>query len=157
MDEEILPSMRAELAAWNDGAGIDLAGWTGCSGNFSLAVGYADLFWPRFVAFEEYILREKFSLSSLRDFERAPGSTPQSVEWLMNHRHIADLQFYGCADISLDKVARLAHVLVEIHQAKLAWQFPQRPCVVEYLAPENPDDLMQHQISFYQRRDGAAG
>jgi hypothetical protein len=53
-------SMKAELAAWNNGAGIAIKSWIACEGNFSLAVGYASVFWPKFVVFEGYILREGF-------------------------------------------------------------------------------------------------
>jgi hypothetical protein len=47
-------SMESELAAWNNGAGIDLASWVGCEGRFALAVGYATVFWPEF---EQSIIR----------------------------------------------------------------------------------------------------
>jgi hypothetical protein len=53
-------SMDAELAAWNNGGGIDLEMWIGCQGNFALAVGYACVFWPAFTLFDGYILREGF-------------------------------------------------------------------------------------------------
>ena len=55
--------MLPELAEWNNGKGIDLESWVGCSGNFRLAIGYAAIFWPRFVLFEDYILREGFQNS----------------------------------------------------------------------------------------------
>ena len=42
-------SMKAELAAWNDGRGIGSASWVGCTGNFGLAVDYVTTFWPEFV------------------------------------------------------------------------------------------------------------
>ena len=41
--------MLPELAEWNNGKGIDLKSWIGCSGNFRLAIGYSAIFWPRFV------------------------------------------------------------------------------------------------------------
>ncbi|PYV06946.1 MAG: hypothetical protein DMG26_01905, partial [Acidobacteria bacterium] len=62
--------MLAELSAWNNGKGIDLESWISCSGNFRLAVGYATVFWPRFVLFEDYILGEGFHVDSLRGFEQ---------------------------------------------------------------------------------------
>ena len=46
---DIPESMRDELAGWNNDAGISLETWIGCSGNFSLAVGYSSVFWPEFV------------------------------------------------------------------------------------------------------------
>lgn len=50
--EYIPESMISELASWNDDQGIGLSTWTACTGNFSLAVGYSEIFWPRFVVFE---------------------------------------------------------------------------------------------------------
>ena len=67
---EITESMKSDLAAWNNGAGIDLESWTGCEGRFALAVGYAAIFWPEFVEFEGYILRKGFSEDALKGFER---------------------------------------------------------------------------------------
>jgi hypothetical protein len=71
----IRESMSAELGAWNNGAGIDLESWIGCEGRFSLAVDYATVFWPQFVEFDGYILREGFSEQSLRSFEAQAGSS----------------------------------------------------------------------------------
>src|ERR1700735_170827 len=97
-------SIQKELAPWNDGAGIDLQSWTGCEGRFALAVGYSSIFWPEFVEFEGYVLRKGFAEASLRGYESQKNSTRKSVEWTMNHLHIADLQHVGCADISRDTV-----------------------------------------------------
>lgn len=49
---DIPESMKAELAAWNNGDGIDLESWISCEGRFSFAVGYASIFWPAFTLFE---------------------------------------------------------------------------------------------------------
>jgi hypothetical protein len=76
---ELIP----ELPSWNDGGGIDAESWIGCVGNYQLAVGYTLIFWPRFVRFDDYVLREGFSIESLRGFERQSGSTRASVEWVM--------------------------------------------------------------------------
>jgi hypothetical protein len=149
---DIPESMKAELGLWNNGAGIDLDGWTSCSGNFALAVGYLTVFWPKFTRFEGYILHEGFSVDSLRDFERQPGSTPKSVEWVMNHLHIADLHRHDDDQLSEDKVVILGRALTEIYRAKLAWQFPDTPCVVEFYEPEKDGDLIDYQLSFWQAK-----
>ncbi|MBA2378018.1 MAG: hypothetical protein H0V76_00410, partial [Blastocatellia bacterium] len=78
-------SMQEELSAWNDGSGIDLESWIGCLGSFSLAVGYASIFWPTFVNFEDYILREGFSVDSLKGFEEACSGDKRAIESVMNH------------------------------------------------------------------------
>jgi hypothetical protein len=117
-------SMKVELGAWNNSAGIDIESWVGCAGNFSLAVGYTSVFWPEFAAFDGYILRKGFSETSLKGFELRRDR--KSVEWLMNHLHIADIQYRGCEDASKDKMLLLGNVLKEIYQAKLRWQFPDK-------------------------------
>ena len=97
-------SMRAELAAWNNGLVIDLESWVGCEGRFALAVGYAAIFWPDFVEFDGYILRKGFSEAVLRTFEVSEGANRSSVEWIMNHIHLDSIQHIGCKDISTDKL-----------------------------------------------------
>lgn len=149
---KIPDSMKAELAAWNDGKGIDLESWIGCEGSFALAVGYSAIFWPGFVEFEGYVLREGFSLESLRGFEEQCQGNRLSVERVMNHLHIADIQHWGCKDLTKDKIVLLASVLTEIHEAKLKWQFPDRPCTVSVHEPEDRDDLVAYEISFWQKR-----
>ena len=144
-------SIKKELAPWNNGAGIDLESWVGAEGRFSLAVGYSSIFWPEFMEFEGYVLRKGFSESSLRGFEKQEGSTRKDVEWLMNHLHIADIQHVGCADISEDKLIYLGHVLREIYEVKLKFQFPDRPCIVEFHMPPKTDDLFEYQITFWQK------
>lgn len=145
-------SMEAELAAWNNGKGIDLESWVGCSGNFRLAVGYTAIFWPGFVEFEGYILREGFSIESLRGFESQDGATPKNTEWLMNHLHLDSIQYASCDDLSRDKILLLGNALKDIYQAKLSWQFPERPCTVEFSVPEDEDDLAAYQVSFWQTK-----
>lgn len=149
---KIPDSMVDELSAWNDGKGISLQDWAGCTGNFRLAIGYASLFWPNFVQFEDYILTEGFAEAHVRAFESQDGASPKSVEWTINHVHVADIQHLGCTDISRDKVMFLGTTLREIFQAKLAWQFPDKTCVVDFYRPDDPDDLMEYQVSFWQSK-----
>ena len=149
---DIPDSMKSELARWNNGAGIYLEAWASCSGNFSLAVGYLTVFWPEFLEFDGYILRSGFRVESLRGFESGEGSTPKSVEWVMNHLHIADLHYGDADELSEDKILVLANALKEIYQAKLAWQFPHAPCIVELYVPETEGELTDYQISFWQTK-----
>ncbi len=144
--------MLAELGEWNDGKGIDLESWVGCMGSFRLAVGYSAVFWPRFVLFEDYILREGFSVESLRAFEGQGRPDKHSVEVVMNHVHIAGIQHDGCEDITEARVAYLGRILKEIHQAKLQWQFPDRPCVVSFHEAEDRQDLAAYEITFWQEK-----
>jgi hypothetical protein len=143
--------MAASLQQWNKGKGIDLASWVGCEGNFGLAVGYSTIFWPRLVEFEGYILHEGFSIDALRGFEASRDGDRASVEAVMNHRHIADIQHAGCADISFDKVALLGNVLREMYEAKLAWQFPDKPCEVRLFLDGEHDDLYVYEVTFWRK------
>jgi len=149
-------SMKEELGAWNNGKGIDLESWIACSGNFSLAVGYASIFCPEFVEFEGYIFEgEDFceeAISSLRGFESQEGSTPKSVEWVMNHLHIADLHYSGCEDLTADKILILGEKLKAIYEARLAHLFPDKPCIVEFYKPEDEQDIEDYQLSFWQKK-----
>ena len=148
---KIPESMSAELDAWNSGSGIDLESWIGCEGRFSLAVGYAAVFWPEFVEFDGYILRKGFSEESLRGFESQARADRKGTEWLMNHLHIADIHHFGCPDLTKDKIVVLGAVLREIYEAKLRYVFPERPCTVEFSVPADSEDLMEYQLSFWQK------
>lgn len=143
-------SMKPDLMKWNSGAGISLADWTANTGNFSLAVGYSDLFWPRFVKFEEYVFLEGFGLDGLRSFEQTPGATRRSIEQVMNHRHVADVQHAACVDIASDKLIFLGRRLLEIYAAKLAYEFRDRKFTIEFYQPKDPEELEGYQITFFQ-------
>lgn len=143
-------SMKSELAAWNNGAGIDLQTWIECLGTFSLATGYSTIFWPKFVEFEGYLLKDGFSIDALRGFERQQGSTRKSIEWVMNHFHLADLHC-GATDLSKDKIVQLGTVLKEIYELKLRDRFANRPCTVEFYIPDDPEVLGDYQLSFWQK------
>lgn len=142
--------MAKELEAWNEGSGIDLESWIGCEGSFSLAIGYASVFWPTFVVFEDYILREGFSLDSLRGFEEAYSGDRLAVERVMNHLHISDIHHAGCEDLTLDKAILVGETLASIYRVKLAHDFPDRPCKVDFYQPDDPENLDEFEISFWQ-------
>lgn len=144
-----------ELPKWNGGKGISPSDWAACSGNLELAVGYTTIFCPDFVEFEGYVLRDGFSLESLRGFEEQTGNDRKSVEWVMNHWHISSLHAFSKDDAQVpDEVfeARLRFLgrkLTEIHQAKLAWQFPEKKFRVEF-NDEPGLDFIDYQMSFWQ-------
>lgn len=147
---DVPESLKAELAAWNNGAGIDLESWVGCEGNFRLAVGYTSVFWPAFVEFEGFVLREGFSVDALRGFRQREGSDRASVESVMNHLHLDSIQYLGCPDASPDKLLHLGRVLEQIYTAKLRWQFPERPCRVSLYVPSEATSLSEYEITFWQ-------
>jgi hypothetical protein len=153
---KIPESMQDELGAWNNGKGIDLEGWICGSGNFSLAVGYTTIFCPEFTEFEDYIFAgeplDEEGIQTVRGFESQEGSTPMSVEWVLNHIHIADLHSRGCEDLTADKLVVLGECLRKIYEARLNYLFPEKPCTVEFYKPEDPNDLEQYQLSFWQKK-----
>lgn len=144
--------MKARLGAWNNGKGIDLESWVGCEGSFSMAVGYAAIFWPGFVRYNDYILREGFSKDALKGFEAQNQDNRKAVEVVMNHLHIADIQHLGCEDLTKDKIIILGNVLKDIYEAKLKHQFPDSPCTVSFHVPKDTEDLMAYEISFWQTK-----
>ncbi|UWX03893.1 hypothetical protein H1235_15700 [Pseudoxanthomonas sp. NC8] len=121
-------------------------------GNYALAAGYVTLFWPEFVEYDGYILRKGFSEESLRGFESQPGNSRKSVEWVMNHLHVADVHCGDASGLAEDKIRILGRALREIYEAKLARQFPHSPCVVEFYEPETGGGLIDYQVSFWQAR-----
>ena len=142
--------MLPELSEWNNGAGIDLRSWIQASGNFRLAIGYSTVFWPRFKLCGDYIVREEVTAEGVQAWEEGRGGDKRGIEATMNHLHIADLH-YGSEDITRERILFLADVLKEAYSAKLAWQFPDRPCVVELFEPEDKNDLVGYQITFWQK------
>ncbi len=97
-----------------------------------------------------YILRKGASPENVRGFAQQPGATRQSVEWVMNHIHLLDLHTGPVDDASSDKLIALGNVLADIYRAKLAWQFPDKPCEVEFFVPEDREELWEYQLSFWQ-------
>jgi hypothetical protein len=142
--------MAEELGAWDAGAGIPLETWIECEGNYKLAIGYAAMFWPKFEAVDKYILVEGCSKESIASFENRENSSPKLVEWILNHFHLADLHNQDSYDVSADKLIFLGNVIKEMWEAKLQWQFPDRPCTVEFYVPDDPEDIGEYQVAFWQ-------
>ena len=147
---EIPASMRTELAVWNNGAGIDLDAWIGCMGNFSLAIGYSTVFWPSFSEVDGYVVRTGRTAESIKPWAAREGATRQSVEAVVNHLHLADIQHLGCPDCSADKLVALGQVLKEVYETKLAHQFPGRQFCVSLEVPEDPENFEGYEITFWQ-------
>ena len=155
-DDDLPPALAAELARWNDGAGIALDAWIACVGSPDLALGYATAFWPRIDLYRGYLLQDGWTPETVRAFEARPGATPAGVEWVMNHRHVQDLHSGDSGTLTREHCLRLGTVLREITAAKLAWQYPDRPCEVAFHVPDDPDDLIGYQVSFRQWKWTAA-
>lgn len=152
MSSQFPEDMLPEFTGWDNGNGIDLEAWIACAGNFRMAIGYSARFWPRFVLFEDYILREGFRPESVRGFEAQFKRDKRSVEAVLNHLHIADIHHDGCDDVTEQRVVFLGRILKEIYEAKLAWQFPGRPCEVAFYEPDDRTDLGGFQLTFWQKK-----
>ena len=141
-----------ELKQWNNGAGIDADGWRSCFGNFQLACAYSLLFWPRFTELDDMVFRGEMTRERLESWKPNCSSEPATIEATANHIHIADVQYVGCPDLSVERVIYLGNLLREIYQVKLAAEFPTRKFVVDFYEP--PDrKLSEYQVTFYQRND----
>ena len=145
-------SLKPELAEWNGGKGIDLESWISCSGSYKLAVGYAECFWPEFVLVEDYIVRAGMTVENIREWEAASESGDrQRIEATMNHLHLDGINYSDNEHLSEDILLRLGSVLAEIYDAKLSWQFPDRPCTVSFFIPEDRDDYSGYELTFWQK------
>lgn len=143
-----------ELGEWNNGDGISAQGWIESIGSYPLAVGYSLVFWPRFERFGRYVLREGFSERALRGFEAQAGSSRVSVEWVMNHLHLADIHVNAEAPTEA-QLRYLGRLLREIHAVKLGADFPDLRFEVEF-NDEPGLDPIDYQLSFWQSEPGTA-
>ena len=143
--------MKSELDDWNGGNGIDLKSWTSCSGSYRLAVGYAEIFWPEFDVVEGYIVRAGATKDAIRQWEENGCSDRREVEATMNHMHLIDINYHDHGNLSEDLLLRLGAVLAEIYDAKLRWQFPDRPCTVSLHLPEDRQQFDGYVITFWQK------
>jgi len=143
--------MKSELTEWNGGKGIDLESWISCSGTFKLAVGYAEYFWPEFDLVDGYIVRSGTTSDEIRQWKKGQGRDRRAVEASMNHMHLIDINYHDHEGLSEDILLRLGSVLAEIYEAKLQWQFPDRPCTVSLFIPENRLEFDAYEITFWQK------
>jgi hypothetical protein len=147
MDPSDPSALIPELPRWNNGAGITAEAWIGCVGTFELAIGYSLVFWPRFVRVDGLVLREGYSPDALRSCRRH-GADPWAVEALINHLHIADLHCNG-EPATEGQLRYLGRLLKEVHEAKLARDFPDLRFTVEFNDKPGLDPI-DYQLTFRQ-------
>lgn len=132
---------------WNDGAGIEPQAWIECVGNYELAAGYSLIFWPNFVRFEGYVLRDGFSIESLRGFEEMTKGNRLAIEAVMNHVHIADI--HCNAEPTEIQLRYLGRVMKDIWEAKLGRDFPDLR--LEVVFNDDPGlALDEYELTFWQ-------
>jgi hypothetical protein len=153
MTDRTMPDFAAlipELPSWNDGAGIDAESWIECVGNYELATGYSLIFWPKFVHFDGYVLRDGFSEEALQGFKRATDRDRVAVEAVMNHVHIADI--HCNVEATEAQLRYLGRVLKEIHEVKLRRDFPDVRFTVSF-NDEAGLNLIDYELTFWQAAD----
>lgn len=142
-------SLLPELAAWNDGEGIEVREWLSCIGSYEHAIGYAALFWPSFVLHDECVLFEGFRVSSYDGFFAQTKGKRRSVEGVMNHRHVLDMFPNSEREPTRAQVVHLGRTLKAMWSAKLRSEHPTRNVVVTFVE-EGIEDLLDYQITFFQ-------
>jgi len=143
--EKLIP----DLQNWNGGKGTDIGSWIRFAGDFQKAIGYSTIFWPRFVEYEGYILREGFSESALKRF-RKECACKRTVEAAMNTLRIADLHYDGCHDATPERLSYIGNILKEIYACKLSLTFPVRKIEVVF-DEAHSDDLASCRLTFYEK------
>ena len=142
-------ALIAELREWNDGDGVGARSWIEMVGRYDLAVGYSLVFWPRFIRFDGYVLREEvFDEPNLRNWERTQPGKRQGIEATINHLHVADLH---CNDETLTEgqARHLGRTLKATWTAKLQLDFPELVFVVAF-NDEPGLDLVDYELTFWQ-------
>lgn len=140
-------SLIPDLKAWNDGKGIEPQSWIECVGNYELAAGYSLIFWPDFVRFGGYVLRDGFCEESLRGFEVAMDNNRSDIEAIMNHIHIADI--HCNVEASEAQIRHFGRVLKDIHDVKLSRDFPDLRFEVSF-NDEAGLDPIDYELTFWQ-------
>jgi hypothetical protein len=110
-----------ELSQWNYGKGIDPENW--------IRVRCQLRFWPKFVPFDGYVVRDGFSLKSLRGFETKTNDR-SSVEAVMKHIHLFDIHYH--AKVNESQFRYLGRVLKDIYELKLRQDFPDTRFTVDF-------------------------
>jgi hypothetical protein len=137
-----------ELRAWNDGRGITPVDYVFCVARSDIAASFIDLFWPRFVEFEGYVLREGFDEDNLRRWEAAASVTKQNIETAINFLDVGCL-FSNSGEPKSElldaRIELVRTAIAEMYTAKLARDYPDRKFKVALIDDE--DDCA---VSFYQ-------
>ena len=138
-----------ELSDWNNGKGIDVVSWIGCVGDYEKAIGYSALFWPNFIEIDGFIVRDRTSEKTLKEFVKEYNGDHKKIESTVNHLHTRDIQYWGCPGATPERVGYFGKVIRAMWECKLKLDFPERNFVVEAYEgdADNIDDFM---VTFYQ-------
>ena len=141
-----------ELKAWNNGAGIDIDSWIGCEGNNEHFIGYARIFWPQFMEYDDCVFfADRFTEKNYRAFMEQTKGDKRAVEVVMNHWHIEDMFCRAEPRPTREMILYIGRLLKDIWQTKLARDFPNRSVTVSF-PEEYQEDLLNYEISLFQDR-----
>nr|RIY11503.1 hypothetical protein D3W47_06065 [Deinococcus sp. RM] len=137
MSEGVLPDsaqLLTTLGSWTPRATDLLSN----EGNILHAVALSAILWPRFIEFEEHVIRaDRFDLENFRQWQESTGHKRQAIESVLNHVHIYDL-LPSNDEAPLEAYEYLAQVLLRTWKAALGEQHPTRQFQFHYAT--EPDD-----------------
>lgn len=94
-----------ELEEWDahNGGEMDPEGWAACMGSYSLACGYASLFWPHFTEAAGVVVRGPTDEAYVLSWLAGDNVNRQQVEATINHLHLLDVQHPGVYETVTDE------------------------------------------------------
>jgi hypothetical protein len=139
---DLLPDLRD----WNGGKGVKPEDWLCAVARSDQAVAFTALFWPKIVVHNDYVLRYDFSEEKLQDGE-AGGYTRSQIEAMLNYNSLETF-FQGGDEVEIiaeERAGYVCKIMVDMLDAKLRRDLPDRRCKVEFL--DNEDDFA---VTFWQ-------
>lgn len=137
MSEVVRPDsahLLTKLGSWKPRATDLLAN----EGNVLHAVALSAVLWPRFIEFEEHVIREDcFDLENFRQWQESTGQNRQAIESVLNLVHIYDL-LPSNNEAPLEAYEYIAQVLPRTWKAALGEQHPTRQFQFHYAT--EPDE-----------------
>ena len=126
--------------------------WASSAGNFSLAVAYASLVWPRFFEVRGMVFRGAVEAIDVDRWLADLKHDRKAVEATLNHLHILDVQSPGNWEQVTDaQLCFIGETLKASWSAKLAVDFPGRDFVVEFQEGTS-SNRRDYQVSFHENR-----
>jgi hypothetical protein len=144
-------SLVPELASWDEGKGVSLDVWASGSVTPEGLIAASRVLWPELVEHEGCVFRaEQFSVPNYEAWLKSTQGNRGAVERVVNHVHILDLFGGGAPELSYAQVVYLELTIAELLRAKLALEFPGRHFTVSIASTTEQDDLMDHEVTFWQ-------
>jgi hypothetical protein len=139
-----------ELKEWDEGKGIDPKSWICCVGNFQMTIGYSTVFWPKFIEVDGFVVADDVDRDRVRMCLEEWKGDRERAQRTANYLSIENLHHAECEDASPERFAYLGSVLRETYEQKLKRDYPDRTFVVEYIEPDDQEDLDGYGVTFYE-------